>query len=45
MDANKIFRPEESLSLDSLTLDESVLAALPEANEKSKKPEARAVVV
>ena len=45
MDANKAVHQEDKSSLDSLTLDEAGLATLPEANETSKRPEARAVVV
>ena len=37
--------PDDKSSWDSLVLDESSLATLPEANEKSKRPEARSVVV
>ena len=45
MDSAKVSSTEDKSSYDSLILDESSLAALPEANEKSKRPEARGVVV
>ena len=45
MDETKNIPPEDKKSIDGLILDEEALAALPEANEKSKRPEARSVVV
>ena len=45
MDSTKMPPNEDKSSYDSLILDEYSLAALPEAHEKSKRPEARGVVV
>ena len=46
MDEIKTIRQEEKKSsIDGLILDEEALTVLPEANEKSKRPEARPVVV
>ena len=45
MDGNKLEKDNIMLSSSGLTLNEEMLAALPEANEKSRQPEARSVVV
>lgn len=45
MESSKVSKIEDSSSSDSLCLDESHLAGLPEANDKSKNPEARAVLM
>ena len=45
MDETRNISADDKKSIDGLILDEEGLAALPEANEKSKRPEARAVVV
>ena len=45
MDSNKTTQHEDKSSWESLILDEASIASLPESNDKSKGPEARAVVV
>ena len=45
MDSTKMPPSEDKSSYDTLILDESSLAALPEANDNSKRPEARGVVM
>ena len=45
MDSTKMPPSEDKSSYDTLILDESSLASLPEANDNSKRPEARGVVM